>query len=129
MKKLHQFVAHILVESKVNHLFFIFSLLIQVIQTLLISIECEQLLFLRDVFLLTFFNSLGLCGLFILLELTLLVSLTYGYFLFHKDNGKLLQKKKLSFTIITTINNYIIILFKTILLLPLNYTIFKVFSL
>lgn len=127
----HQYIAFILINTRVNRFFFMVSLLVQVFQVLLLLVDCENIRFLTNIFLLDFFNRIALCGFMLALSIVSLSVFGLGWWIYHRQKEKIFQTKKLSLEIVTKIFNYTIILFQTTFLIPLCYqtiTSFKTYQ-
>ncbi len=128
MFTLHQYLAYILINNQVNHLFHIGIVILQLLQVFFLIVNFDQVAVIRDVLVLAVIDKTALNSFFFVIEVTIVVLAVAGFLMFRRSDKNTMKNKKFAFVLVTKIYSYIIVLFSTVLLLPVTYCVFSTFS-
>jgi hypothetical protein len=91
-------------------------------------INYDSLHVVREIFLLSVIGTIPLTSILLVLEFSLIFFMLWGYVIFKRQYRKRSKNSQDGFIFITKLINYMSIMFRTILILPVNYIVLSTFS-
>lgn len=123
-----KYLGYLMVNSGVNSYFYIGMLTLQILQLFFMLIGYESMNIARDVFLLSILGTVPLSIILLFLELAFIILILWGFVMFKRQYKKKMKAKSDIFILVTKIISYLVIMFKTILILPLNYNVLNAYN-
>lgn len=125
---IEKYLGYLMVNSEINRFIYIGMVGLQVIQMFLMVNGNEDLNIVRDVFLLSIIGAVPLASFLLVIELALIILLIWGFIMFRRQYRKRMKTKNDLFILITKIISYLVIMFRTMLFLPLNNIVLNTFN-